>query len=89
MSPIKRKIAKKIAGTKPRRAVKRPTSLRFKKDYEVEDGRPSRTEMQIDAELRTADVAKGSLKPSVTVGSKSEAGGVVAESTSRGGRKAG
>lgn len=61
--------------------------LRFSKRYEVEDGRPSRTEMQIDAELRTADVARGSRKPSVTVGSKSEAGGVVAESTSKGMRK--
>lgn len=89
MSPVKRRIAQKIAGTKTRRAVKKPTSLRFKKDYEVEDGRASREEMQIDAELRTADVARGSRKPSVTVGSKSEAGGVVAESTSRGGRKAG
>ena len=87
MSPIKRKIAKKITGTKPRRAVKKPTSLKFKRDYEVEDGRPSRAEMQIDAELRTAGVAKGSRKPSVTVGSESEAGGVVAESTSRGMRK--
>jgi len=44
----------------------------------------SRAEQQIERELRTADVARGSRKPSVTVGSKSKVGGVVEESTSKG-----
>lgn len=92
MSKVKGKLAQAITGKKPkRRAVKKPVKksatqegVKFSKDKDIQDGTPSREEIRIDAELRTADVAKGSRKPSVTVGSKSEAGGVVEESTSKG-----
>lgn len=46
--------------------------VRFSKGKDIKDGMPSREEARIDAELRTARVAKGSRKPSVTVGKKSD-----------------
>lgn len=49
----------------------------------------SAAERAIERELATADIAKGSRAENITVGSKSEVGGVVAESTSKAGRKAG
>lgn len=52
-------------------------------------GEMSAAERAIERELATADVAKGSRAENITVGSKSEVGGVVAESTSKAGRKAG
>lgn len=52
-------------------------------------GEMSAAERAIERELATADVAKGSRSENITVGSKSEVGGVVAESTSKAGRKAG
>lgn len=52
-------------------------------------GEMSAAERAIERELATADIAKGSRAENITVGSKSEVGGVVAESTSKAGRKAG
>lgn len=52
-------------------------------------GEMSAAERAIERELATADVAKGSRSENITVGGKSEVGGVVAESTSKAGRKAG
>ena len=62
---------------------------RGKKKPSQTTGEASATETQIARELATGEVAKGSRKPSATVGSKSEVGGVVAESTSKAGRRAG
>ena len=63
------KAAKKAA-----KASKKATQkgVRFSKKKDIKDGMPSREEARIDAELRTARVAKGSRKPSVTVGKKSD-----------------
>jgi hypothetical protein len=52
-------------------------------------GEMSAAERAIERELATDKVAKGSRAENITVGSKSEVGGVVAESTSKAGRKAG
>ena len=81
------KIASKLISKGTARVAKAARRQKPKKKTET-TAEASAAEQQIERELRTADVAKGSRKPSVTVGSKSEVGGVVAESTSKGGRKA-
>lgn len=80
-------IASKLISKGTARVAKAARRQKPKKKTET-TAEASAAEQQIERELRTADVAKGSRKPSVTVGSKSEVGGVVAESTSKGGRKA-
>ena len=80
-------LASKLISKGTARVAKAARRQKPKKKTET-TAETSAAEQQIERELRTADVAKGSRKPSVTVGSKSEVGGVVAESTSKGGRKA-
>ena len=63
------KAAKKAAKASEKATQK---GVRFSKKKDIKDGMPSREEARIDAELRTARVAKGSRKPSVTVGKKSD-----------------
>lgn len=77
MSRLKRKAAEALTGkAKKRKAVRKPSSatqegVRFSKGKDIKDAKPSRDEMRIEAELRTAKVAKGSRAPSATVGKKS------------------
>lgn len=80
-------IASKLISKGTARVARAARKQKPKKKTET-TAEASAAEQQIERELRTADVARGSRKPSVTVGSKSEVGGVVAESTSKGGRKA-
>jgi len=86
MSGIGRRVVRKVLGKK-KKAVRRPAtqkSVQFKRDGDIKLGEESRTERAIQDELDASRIAKGSRKPSVTVGKKSEQGGVVAESTSKG-----
>lgn len=73
---VTRKAAQTLAGTgKKRKAVRKPATqagVKFGKNKDIKSGMPSEEELKIDAELRTARVAKGSRKPSVTVGKKSD-----------------
>jgi len=71
-------VIAKLAGKATQRG------LRFKRKGDIKLGDESPTERAIQEELNAAKVAKGSREPSVTVGKKSEQGGVVAESTSAG-----
>ena len=86
MSGIGRRVVRKVLGKK-KKAVRRPATqkgVQFKRDGDMKLGEESRTERAIQDELDASRIAKGSRKPSVTVGKKSEQGGVVAESTSKG-----
>ena len=86
MSSIAKKFARKVLGKK-KKAVRRPATqkgVKFKRDGDMKLGEESRTERAIQDELDASRIAKGSRKPSVTVGKKSEQGSVVAESTSKG-----
>jgi len=77
------KIAKgtaRVAKAARKQIKKKPTQT---------TGESSAAEQQMARELATAEVAKGSRAENITVGSKSEVGGVVSESTSKAGRKAG
>ena len=76
-------LASKLISKGTARVAKAARRQRPKKKTET-TAEASAAEQQIERELRTADVARGSRKPSVTVGSKSEVGGVVEESTSKG-----
>ena len=58
--------------------------MQFKRDGDIKLGEESRTERAIQDELDSSINYEGSRKPSVTVGKKSEQGGVVATSTSKG-----
>ena len=46
--------------------------VKFAKKKDIKDGMPSRAEMQIDRELATARVAKGSRAEKITVGKRSD-----------------
>ena len=77
MSAIARKIARKAVGKK-RKAVKKPKAatqkgVKFSKGKDIKDGAPSRAEQEIEAEQRTARVAKGSRAEKITTGKSSAA----------------
>ena len=80
------KLAKISKGTA---RVAKAAREQTKKKLAQTTGEMSAAERAIERELATDKVAKGSRAENITVGSKSEVGGVVAESTSKAGRKAG